>query len=128
MTSTSLGALIGLAAALTVASQLGGSVGAGVLLGSLVGLAVSLAFARLQRAALARAPRQLPALVAASLLAKFVLVVGGTLLLRFVDAASARWDWRAYGVSFAASVLLVSAPATLGAIRNARLVKESRAL
>ena len=128
MTSTSLGALIGLAAALSVAWRLGGAAGGGVMLGALAGLTVALGFALLLRDALERAPRRLTALVAASLLTKLALLVGGTLALRYVEAAAARWDWRAYGVAFAASIVLVTAPGTLGAIRQARLAKEGRAL
>lgn len=128
MTSSSLGALIGLAAALSVAWQLGGAAGAGVRLGALAGLSVCLGFAAAQKRALARAPQRMLALIAASLLAKLALLVGGILILRFVPDAAARWDWRAYGIAFAVSVLAVTAPGTVGAIRVARHAKESRAL
>ena len=126
MTSTSLGALIGLAAALSVASQLGGAAGRGVVLGALAALGTTFVFARLQRRSLGRSPASLLAWMTAGFVAKLALLVGGILVLRFVDAAS-RFDWRAYAVAFAASILLAGAPATIGAIRDARLAKGGRA-
>ena len=107
MLRLSLATLLGLCLAAVVASRLGGTLGGGVLAGFTLGAGMSGLGALYQRHVLRTRPDKALAATAVSFLAKLVALVGGALAFRYVEAAAARADWRAFLVAFAAAVVIV---------------------
>jgi hypothetical protein len=125
MISKSLGALIGLAAALPVAWQLGGTAGNGALVGWAAGAGTTFALLAWQARLRERAPQRMLQAFAASMLLKLCVLLACALAVRFVEPLAARVDWRAFLVAFAASAVLVLVPGTIETMRPS---KASRAL
>ena len=101
MKRTSLGILAGLAAAAFAATRLEPSAASGVIGGYAAGVLVtSLASASLARAARER-PARLISVSALGMLLELAVLLGGTLLLRFVPGLARLADWRAFALAFA---------------------------
>lgn len=99
--------LAALAAALLVASELGGARGAGVVLGTSLGAGLAGLSTLYTRHALRTRPaRALQASMLGFLLQLFSVLIGG-LAFRYVESAAARADYRSFLIAFAAAVALV---------------------
>jgi len=126
MLRLSLATLLGLAAAALVAWRLGGTAGTGVLAGFTLGAGMSGLGALYQRHQLRVRPDRVLAATAVSFLAKLVALLVGALAFRYVDAAAARADWRAFLVAFAAAVVVVLPLGVLDAVRGSQTPPGSR--
>lgn len=119
--------LLGLPLAALVARELGGSVGAGAMLGVLVATALSVGgLAWIQFALRARSKQVMTAFAVAFIAKLFALLIGAV-LLRFWDAAAARFDWSAYLLGFASAVVLALLVAPTLLYLLGRSSKESHA-
>lgn len=118
MTLTTKTTIAGLVAAGAVAWTLGGREGAGALAGFLAGAFVA-GLALLVQRRLARARSEmLAASVMASFLLKAFAMLGLTLAVRYVPALSASFDAVAFLFGFAGATLLVLGPATFDTLRT----------
>lgn len=122
---TSIVILVGGALAALVGWHLGGPVGVGVLAGYLGGAFVSGLCAARQARVLGRRPELALQTVVESLFFKGSLLILGAVALRFIEAAAARADWRAFLVSYAGAVLLVAGSQTLGHLARAAASRRS---
>jgi hypothetical protein len=113
MTLTTVGTLIGLAVAGSLAWWVGGSSGTGVLSGFVTGALVAGLCVAWQRRVLASNPARMLHAAVAGFLIKLAAVLAGSLALRFMDAEAVIADWRTFLVSFAAAAVLVSIPGTI---------------
>lgn len=117
MTLTTKTTLAGLVAAAAIGWTLGGRAGAGTLAGFLAGATV----AGFALAAQRRLARRGPQMLAASVLAGFVLkafaMLGLTLTVRYVEPLHALLDAPAFLFGFAGATLLVLGPATVDTLR-----------
>jgi len=117
MTRLVLALFLGLAAALLVSAKLGGALGGGVLAGYLLGSGLGGLGILWQRHVLLTRPEKAMQAVVLSFGAKLAALGLGAVAFRFVEAAAARADWRAFLISFAAAIALV---VPLGALDAAR--------
>ena len=118
MTLTTITTLIGLAISGALAWTLGGRVGTGALAGYLAGAFVAgLALLAQRRLANAR-----PELIAASVMAGFLIkafaMLALTLTVRYVPALADRLDAVAFLLGFAGAALLILGPATFETLRT----------
>ena len=116
--------LLALAAAGALAWRLGGALGWGVLAGFLCGAALSAAaVCWQQQTLLRRGSAFVLSAFALAFLAKLIVVVGVTLVLRFVDgpgSIGSLVDWRAFLIAFPVAVLCVSSLGSIGTLRVLR--------
>ena len=121
-----IGNLLALAAACALAWRLGGALGWGVLAGFASGASLSAAGVCWQQALLRRGSSFVMQAFGLSFLVKLIVVVGGTLLLRFADGAEgiggigALVDWRSFLIAFPIAVLCVSSLGSIGTLRVLR--------
>ena len=115
-----IGNLLALAGACVLAWRLGGALGWGVLLGFALGAVVSGAGVRWQQSLLRRGSAFVMQAFGISFLVKLIVVVGGTLWLRFADdpgSIGALVDWRSYLIAFSVAVLWVGSLGSMGTLR-----------
>ncbi len=124
MSRLTLGTLLAMAVATTVAWQLGGALGTGVMGGALAGGALAGFGVAWQLHLLRTCPDKVFAATISTFLAKLAVVLLGTLFLRFFEPAARQADWRAFCVAFAAAVVFVN---SLGSLDALRLLRERRA-
>lgn len=110
----------GLPVGALVGWQLGGAVGAGAMLGVLAATGVSALGVAWNARAAARGGRNVFAGFVLTFLAKLALLSLGALCLRFVDVVGERFDWSAYLLGFAATVLWAMLSSALGQLRLQR--------
>lgn len=122
MTRTTLATLATLVVAAIVAVQVGGRVGMGITVGVLCGSSVSMLGAAWQRHTFRTRPERGLQAVVEIFLFKLVFVLIGALSFRYLEAASARADWRAFLVAFVATAAIVQ---TVSVFENVRLLKNS---
>jgi len=120
MTRTTLATLAALLIAAALAFQLGGREGAGVVAGVLCGAAVANLGALWQRHAFRHHAERAFRSVVEVFLFKLAFVLLGALAFRYVEAAAARVDWKAFLVTFAAAALLVQTVAVFESVRLLR--------
>ena len=120
MIRLTIATLVGAIAAAVVAWRLGGSLGGGVLAGFLLGAGMSGLGVLYQRHVLLTQPSKSMQAVVVSFIAKLVAVLLGALAFRYIEAAGALADWRAFLVAYAVAVLVVLPLGTLDAARIAR--------
>lgn len=123
MNASTVGALIGLAAALAVGWTLSGSAGNGVVLGYLAGALVTGATLVWQRHELAHRPERLLMTALTGFSIKLAVVLGGALCLRYLEPAAALFDWKSFLIAFPASAILILIP---GTIDNVRMLSTQR--
>lgn len=104
MTRTVIASLLGASVAALIAWKLGGVVGAGVMAGFLLGVGIAGLGLLYQRHALLYRPNQAMQALGVSMLAKFVTLLVGALAFRFVEAAAARADWKAFLLAYGVGV------------------------
>lgn len=109
-----------------VAWQLGGSAGAGAMLGVLAALAISALGLAWQGRTLARGGRALLEGFVATFFAKLAVLFLGALALRFVDALGSHFDWSAYLLGFAATVVWAMLASSLGHLRSLGTLRATR--
>jgi hypothetical protein len=126
MTLTTLGALLGLALAATIAWWVGGSLGTGILCGCACGEIVTGAGLAWQRRVLAVRPKRLMLAATASFLIKLATILVATLALRALDAGAEIVDWRGFLVAFPAAAVLVLLPGTLENMRQLRFAQAGK--
>lgn len=115
----------GLPVGALVAWQLGGSEGAGAMLGVLAATGVSvLGVAWNARAVAAGGRRVLDGFVL-TFLAKLAVLALGALALRFIDVVGERFDWSAYLLGFAATVVWAMLASSLGHLRAPRIPRST---
>lgn len=107
MLRLSLATLLGLCLAAAVAWRLGGTLGGGVMAGFSLGAGLSGIGALYQRHVLRTKPEAALMATGVSFLAKLGALLFGALAFRYIEAAAARADWKAFLVSFAAAVVIV---------------------
>lgn len=118
MTLTTITTLLGLAVSGAVAWTLGGRAGTGAIAGYLAGAFVAGLALLLQRRLAATRPELLAASVLASFLIKAFAMLALTLAVRFVAPLAEIADAPAFLFGFAGATLLVLAPATLETLRT----------
>ena len=121
MTLTTLGALLGLALAASIAWWIGGSLGAGIIAGFASGEIITAACLAWQRRVLAVRPKKLMLAATVSFLIKLACILVVTLALRALDGAAEIVDWRGFLVAFPAAAVLVLLPGTLENMRQLKL-------
>lgn len=117
MTLTTITTLLGLAASCAVAWTLGGREGTGALAGFLAGATVAGAALLAQRRLAVRAPNLIAASIMASFLIKAFAMLALTLTVRYYAPLAEIADARAFLFGFGGATLLVLAPATLDTLR-----------
>jgi hypothetical protein len=122
-TRLSLATLAGLALAAGIAWRIGGALGTGVLGGYLVGAFLSAFGVAWQNHLLRTNPAKVFTATVSVFLLKLAVLLGAALAFRYVEAASAQVEWRAFLVAFAAGVVLVLA---IGSLDTLRILKERR--
>ncbi len=118
MNMSTIGAVIGLVAALGVRWSLSGALGNGVLLGYFAGACVTGATLVWQRHELAHHPERLLVTALAGFAVKLAVVLGGALCLRYLEPAAALFDWKSFLITFAASAILILIPGTIDNVRT----------
>jgi hypothetical protein len=121
----SLATLAGLALATLAAWRLGGAEGGGILSGYLVGAFLSAFGVAWQNHLLRTRPAKVFTATVSVFLLKLAVLLGAALAFRYVEAAAAQVEWRAFLVSFAAGVVLVTA---IGSLDTLRILKERRSV
>lgn len=109
--------LIGLAAAIALAISLGGREGAGVFAGFTAGASLALASALSQRRIAHARPELVLHLIGAAFVAKIFVLLGLTLLVRFVEPIAASLESHAFVLAFAAAVLALLPVTTIEFVR-----------
>lgn len=117
MNTSTVAALIGLAAALAVGWALAGTAGNGVVLGYLAGALVTGATLVWQRHELAHRPERLLATALTGFTIKLAAVLGGALFLRYFEPAAHFFDWKSFLIAFATSAILILIPGTIDNVR-----------
>jgi len=115
----------GLPVGALVSWQLGGSVGAGAMLGVLAATGVSALGVAWSARAIAKGGRNVLDGFVLTFLAKLAVLSLGALCLRFVDVVGERFDWSAYLLGFAATVVWAMLSSALGHLRLQRLPQSS---
>lgn len=110
----------GLPVGALVSWQLGGSVGAGAMLGVLAATGVSAFGVAWGARALAKGGRNVLDGFVLTFLAKLAVLSLGALCLRFVDVVGERFDWSAYLLGFAVTVVWAMLSSALGHLRLQR--------
>jgi hypothetical protein len=120
-----LSTLGGLALAVAVASRFGGAEGTGVIGGYLVGAMLAALGVAWQNHLLRTNPAKVFAATISLFLLKLAVLLAAALAFKYVEAAAAQVDWRAFLVAFAAGVLLVIA---FGSLDTLRILKQRRSV
>jgi hypothetical protein len=117
MTLTTKTTLGGLAVVLVIGYALGGRAGAGAVAGYLAGATAAGAALALQRRVVRARPELLAAGVLASFLIKACALLAATLAVAYVPALARPFDAVAFLFGFGGAALLVLLPATLDTLR-----------
>jgi hypothetical protein len=123
MTRTTLGILIALPFAASLAWSIGGASGFGVFLGFTVGAGVSVLGVSWQGIALRRRPARALQANVESFLATLFLLLGSALAIRAFEPLASRVDWRTYLVAFGAAVAVIPPLGLIELTRGARRTK-----
>lgn len=129
MIRLTIGTAIGALLAVAIAWNLGGALGGGVIAGFCLGAGIAGLGVMYQRHVLLTAPHRSFQALGISFIAKLAALLMGALAFRYIEAAGARADWRAFLVAFAVAVLIVLPLGTLDAAsvvrRRAKAGKDS---
>jgi len=117
MTRTTIANLAVIVIGAFLAFQLGGREGMGVVAGVLCGTSVSMLGAAWQRHSFRYRTKQAFQSVVEVFMFKLAFVLLGALSFRFIEAASARADWKTFLVTFAAVALVVQTAAVFESVR-----------
>lgn len=117
MTRTTLVTLAVILIAAALAFQLEGRLGMGVVAGTLCGTSVSMLGAAWQRHSFRHRQKQAFQSVVETFLFKLAFVLIGALSFRYVDAAAARVDWKAFLLTFVAVAVVVQTVAVFESVR-----------
>ena len=117
MTRTTIATLAVIVIGAFLAFQLGGREGMGVVAGVLCGTSVSMLGAAWQRHSFRYRTKQAFQSVVEVFMFKLAFVLLGALSFRFIEAASARADWKTFLVTFAAVALVVQTAAVFESVR-----------
>ena len=117
MTRTTIATLAVILIAAVLATQLGGRERMGVVAGVLCGTSVSMLGAAWQRHGFRFRPKQAYQTVVEVFLFKLAFVLLGALSFRFIEAASARVDWKTFLVTFVVVAIVVQTVAVFESVR-----------
>lgn len=120
MTRTTLVVLVALGAALWLALELGGRLGAGVLSGYLLGAALAGLSSLYQRHVLLTRPALALRASVVGFLVQLAALLLGALSFRYLSAAAERADWRSFVVAYGAAVMCVLPLGAWEAVREQR--------
>lgn len=118
MTRISITSLLACSVAVLVALRLGGPQGNGVLMGFGAGAGISGLGVLYQRHVLLTRPELALRVFTLLFLAKLLALMAGGLVLRYVETAAQRADWKTFLVSFAAAVAVIVPVGSIEALRT----------
>jgi len=117
--------LAGLVLATAIGWSLGGRMGTGVVGGYLLGALIAALGVAWQNHLLRTNPKKVFAASVGVFLLKLAVLLMAAIAFRYIEAAAAQVDWRAFLVAFAGAVLLVLA---IGSLDTLRVLKQRRSV